>query len=54
MNKRFSLPVVAVFRGGSLAAVEFGRVKFGPHYTVDNVAGTYAGTVHFVVSYAWD
>jgi hypothetical protein len=39
--------LVATFKNYSLNADTYGRLRFEPMYTFDNVPGVYTGTVHF-------
>jgi len=42
--------IVATFKNGKAGADTFGWLKFGPGYNLQNVIGTYTGTIYFNIS----
>lgn len=42
--------VVATFKNGKGAADTYGWLKFGPSYNLENVVGTYTGTIYFKIA----
>lgn len=42
--------IVATFKNGKAGADTYGWLKFGPSYNLENVVGTYTGTLYFKIA----